>query len=70
MLLSVISPSGDGFPCRMLRVQYVDNAIFPHNRVEQKEDVVEICRVAAQAGHIPASISLTKPHRAPPASGP
>src|SRR3984957_11146081 len=45
----------DGFAHAGARVQDVDPALFPLNRVEQTVDVVEIGRVAAHAGPIPAN---------------
>jgi hypothetical protein len=35
--------------------QDVDLALFSLDRVEQAIEVVEICRVAAHAGHVPAN---------------
>src|SRR5579862_1690459 len=37
------------------RIQDVDPALFPLDRVEQTVEVVEIGRVAAHAGHVPAN---------------
>jgi len=47
----------DGFARASARVQDVDLALFPLDRVEQAVEVVEIGRVAAQAGHVPADQS-------------
>ena len=44
----------DGFARAGARVQDVDPALFPLDRVEQTVEVVEIGRVAAHAGHVPA----------------
>ena len=44
----------DGFARASARVQDVDPALFPLDRVEQAVEVVEIGRVAAHAGHVPA----------------
>ena len=52
---SVISPSGTASPDAGARVQDVDPALFPLDRVEQTVEVVEIGRVAAHAGHVPAN---------------
>src|SRR5260370_13274013 len=45
----------DGFARAGARVQDVDPALFPLDRVEQAVEVVEIGRVAAHAGHVPAN---------------
>src|ERR1700677_3278187 len=44
----------DGFARASARVQDVEPALFPLDRVEQPVEVVEIGRVAAHAGHVPA----------------
>src|SRR3979490_468854 len=44
----------DGFAHAGARVQDVDLALFPLDRVAQTVEVVEIGRVAAHAGHVPA----------------
>src|SRR5260221_13115577 len=44
----------DGFTRASARVQDVDLSLFPLDRVEQTVEVVEIGRVAAHAGHVPA----------------
>src|SRR4051812_8629658 len=44
----------DGFARASARVKDVDPALFPLDRVEQTVEVVEIGRVAAHAGHVPA----------------
>src|SRR5439155_8271189 len=44
----------DGFAHASARVQDVDPGLFPLDRVEQTVEVVEIGRVAAHAGHVPA----------------
>src|SRR3954447_723669 len=43
-----------GFTPASARVQDVDLALFPLDRIEQAVEVVEIGRVAAHAGHVPA----------------
>ena len=43
----------DGFARASARIQDVDPALFPLDRVEQTVEVVEIGRVAAHAGHVP-----------------
>src|SRR6266403_5549523 len=45
----------DGFAHAGARVQDVDLALFPLDRVEQTVEVVEIGRVAAHADHVPAN---------------
>jgi hypothetical protein len=45
----------DGFAHAGARKQDVDLALFPLDRVEQTVEVVEIGRVAAHAGHVPAN---------------
>src|SRR5689334_23163823 len=45
----------DGFAHAGARIQHVDPALFPLDRVEQTVEVVEIGRVAAHAGHVPAN---------------
>src|SRR6202007_762810 len=45
----------DGFARAGARVQDVDPALFPLDRVKQTVEVVEIGRVAAHAGHVPAN---------------
>src|SRR6266700_5451996 len=45
----------DGFTHAGARVQDVDLALFPLDRVEQTVEVVEMGRVAAHAGHVPAN---------------
>ncbi|GLQ81390.1 hypothetical protein GCM10007881_49110 [Mesorhizobium huakuii] len=45
----------DGFADDGARVQDVDPAFFPPDRVEQTVEIVEIGRVAAHAGDIPAN---------------
>src|ERR1700741_4261781 len=45
----------DGFADAGARVQDVDLALFPLDRVEQAVEVVEIGRVAAHAGHVSAN---------------
>src|SRR5260221_14406901 len=45
----------DGFAHAGARVQDVDPALFPLDRVEQTVEVVEIGLVAAHAGHVPAN---------------
>src|SRR5580693_2379487 len=45
----------DGFAHAGARVQDVDFALFPLDCVEQTVKVVEIGRVAAHAGHVPAN---------------
>src|ERR1700675_4755845 len=45
----------DGFARAGARVQDVAPALFPLDRVEQAVEVVEIGRVAAHAGHVPAN---------------
>src|SRR6185312_10506144 len=45
----------DGFAYAGARVQDVDLALFPFDCVEQAVEVVEIGRVAAHAGHVPAN---------------
>src|SRR5689334_1076741 len=45
----------NGFARAGARVQDVDPALFPLDRVEQTVEVVEIGRVAAHAGHVPAN---------------
>ena len=53
---SVISPSGTASrPAAGARAQDVDLALFPLDCVEQTVEVVEIGRVAAHAGHVPAN---------------
>src|ERR1700760_557428 len=44
----------DGFARAGARVQDVDLALFPLDRLEQTVEVVEIGRVAAHAGYVPA----------------
>ena len=44
----------DGFAHAGARVQDVDPALHPLDRIEQAVEVVEIGRVAAHAGHVPA----------------
>ena len=44
----------DGFARASARIQDVDPALFPLDRVEQTVEVVEIGCVAAHAGHVPA----------------
>src|SRR5712664_1251955 len=44
----------DGFARAGARVQDVDLALFPLDCIEQAVEVVEIGRVAAHAGHVPA----------------
>src|ERR1700729_2849691 len=44
----------DEFAHAGARVQDVDLALFPLDRIEQAVEVIEIGRVAAHAGHIPA----------------
>src|ERR1700733_11207132 len=44
----------DGFARAGARVQDIDPAFFPLDRVEQTVEIVEIGRVAAHAGHVPA----------------
>jgi hypothetical protein len=51
---SVISPSGAVAPAGA-RVQDVDLALDPLDRIEQAVEVVEIGRVASHAGHVPAN---------------
>src|SRR3546814_7835414 len=43
----------EGFARAGARIQNFDLAFFPLDRVEQAIEVVEICRVAAYAGHVP-----------------
>src|SRR3546814_19771102 len=43
----------EGFARAGARIQNFDLAFFPLDRVEQAFEVVEICRVAAYAGHVP-----------------
>src|SRR5262249_25432291 len=45
----------DAFARASARVQDVDLALFPLDRIEQAVEVVEIGRVAAHAGHVPAN---------------
>ncbi len=45
----------DGFARAGARVQDVDLALFALDRIEQAVEVVEIGRVAAHAGHVPAN---------------
>src|SRR5579864_6799288 len=45
----------DGFARASARVQDVDPALFPLDRIEQPVEVVEIGRVAAHAGYVPAN---------------
>ncbi len=45
----------DGFARASAGVQDVDPALFPLDRIEQTVEVVEIGRVAAHAGHVPAN---------------
>src|SRR3984885_9116890 len=45
----------DGFAHAGARVQDVDLALFPLDRVEQTVEVVETGRVAAHAGYVPAN---------------
>src|SRR6478672_7263882 len=45
----------DGFARASARVQDVDPALFPLDRVEQTVEVVEIGRVATHAGDVPAN---------------
>src|SRR3982075_4128430 len=45
----------DGFAPAGARVQDIDLALFPLDCVEQAVEVVEIGRVAAHAGHVPAN---------------
>src|SRR6185312_5368637 len=44
-----------GFAHASARVQNVDPALFPLDYIEQAVEVVEIGRVAAHAGHVPAN---------------
>ena len=46
---------GYGFARAGARVQDVDFALFPLDCLEQAVEVVEIGRVAAHAGHVPAN---------------
>ena len=43
----------EGFARAGARVQDVDPALFPLDRIEQAVEVLEIGRVAAHAGHVP-----------------
>ncbi len=52
---SVISPSGRGLALASAREQDVDLALFPLDRIEEPVEVVEIGRVTAHAGHVPAN---------------
>jgi len=45
----------DGLARASARVQDVDLALFPLDRIEQAVEVVEIGRVVAHAGHVPAN---------------
>src|SRR5580658_6898079 len=45
----------DGFAHAGARVQDVDLALFSLDRIEQTVEVVEIGRVTAHAGHVPAN---------------
>src|SRR6202035_497680 len=45
----------DGFAHAGARVQDVDLALYPLDRIEQAVEVVEIGRVAAHARHVPAN---------------
>src|SRR5882757_2690670 len=45
----------DGFARAGARVQDIDLALFPLDRIEQAVELVEIGRVAAHAGHVPAN---------------
>src|SRR5258707_5103318 len=44
-----------GLALASAREQDVDLALFSLDRIEQTVEVVEICRVAANAGHVPAN---------------
>jgi hypothetical protein len=52
---SVISPSLTGLALAGAREQDVALALFPLDRIEQAVEVVEIGRVTAPAGHVPAN---------------
>ena len=54
MLLGNLAQFG-GFALACARKQDVDPALFPLDCVEQTVEVVEIGRVAAHAGHVPAN---------------
>src|SRR4051794_31945497 len=45
----------EGFARASARVQDVDLALFPLDCIEQAVEVVEIGRVTAHAGHVPAN---------------
>ena len=44
----------DGFARASARIQDVDLALYPLDRIEQAVEVIEIGRVAANAGYVPA----------------